>query len=78
MDAIDFAVIRDHLEIQDSSLSKHLKVLAGAGYVALRKESSISRRDARRITWITLTRSGKEAFDTHVKRLTDIARGAPD
>lgn len=72
VEAIDFAAIKEQLDIQDSSLSKHLKTLADAGYVSIKKESSLSRLDARRITWVNLTRTGKKAFDEYLKTLTAI------
>lgn len=73
VEAIDFTTIKEQLCIQDSSLSKHLKTLTDAGYISMKKESSLSRLDSRRITWIKLTRTGKKAFDKYVRTLTAIA-----
>lgn len=72
VEAIDFTTIKEQLAIQDSSLSKHLKTLADAGYISMKKESSLTRFDSRRITWIKLTRTGKKAFDKYLKTLAAI------
>ncbi|MEV8252930.1 transcriptional regulator [Rhodoglobus sp. NPDC076762] len=73
VDQLDFAVLRDALEVSDATLSKHLKTLASAGYVAHTKGASVGRNDARRITWIALTSQGKSAFDSHMRALQEIA-----
>ena len=70
---IDFAVLRDTLGVSDASLSKHLKVLADAGYVTINKSRSPTRADARQLTWVSLSRSGRDAFDGHIKELQRIA-----
>ncbi|MCZ4560242.1 transcriptional regulator [Rhodococcus sp. IEGM 1401] len=78
IDEIDFAVIRDTLEISDASLSKHLKALSDAGYVSMKKTASLSRSDSRRVTWVKLTGAGREAFDSHIAELHVIAHGHPE
>jgi DNA-binding MarR family transcriptional regulator len=77
VEEMDFAVLRDTLAISDASLSKHLKVLLDADYVALTKTRSQSRSDARRLTWIKQTRAGRRAFDAHIEELRRIAAGFP-
>lgn len=42
VDQIEFAVLRDTLSITDASLSKHLKLLQQAGYVAMTKTRSVA------------------------------------
>lgn len=74
---LDFAVLRDTLEVTDPTLSKHLKLLSNAGFVTTKKEISPLRSDSRRITWLSLTASGKRAFDSHLKALHDISAGFP-
>ena len=74
-DGLDFGVLRDTLGVSDATLSKHLKVLADAGFTATVKSSSSARSDSRRITWVSLTRAGAEAFDSHVRALRAIALG---
>ncbi|MBY4131313.1 transcriptional regulator [Rhodococcus fascians] len=78
IDEIDFAVIRDTLQVSDASLSKHLKALSDAGYISLNKTASLSRSDARRVTWVKLTRVGRQAFDSHIAELAVIANGQPE
>lgn len=73
VDHLDFAVLRDTLEVSDATLSKHLKTLAAAGYVSSSKSASEGRGDARRITWLSLTKPGRSAFAAHVRALQEIA-----
>ena len=75
-DRIEFRAVRETLAITDAHLSKNLKVLTDTGYVALAKESSRARDDARRLTWVRLTRAGKRAFDQHIAALHSIASGS--
>lgn len=72
IDKIDFAVIRDTLNISDPTLSKHLKLLSDAGFVKMTKGASSARTDSRRITWLSLTSAGKRAFDKHLRALQAI------
>jgi len=72
---LEFGVLRDTLGITDANLSKNLRVLADAGYVGVRKESSPSRTDARRLTWVTLTPAGRRAVEAHLAALAQIAEG---
>lgn len=78
VDQIEFAVLRDILEISDASLSKHLKTLQKAGYVSLTKNHSQTRTDARRLTWIQQTRIGRDAFDSHIRELERITTATPE
>ena len=67
----EFATLRAVLEVSDSVLSKHISVLADAGYVRTRKGV----RAGRRTTWIGLTNVGREALREHVaalRRLIDV------
>lgn len=73
---LDFAVLRDTLDVSDATLSKHLKTLTSAGYVSASKVVSAERGDARRVTWVSLTPEGRRAFDAHVSALREIA-GVP-
>ena len=47
VDEMEFAALRETLGVSESVLSKHLKVLEDAGYLALRKASM----DSRQRTW---------------------------
>jgi len=67
----EFATLRTALEVSDSMLSKHLSVLADAGYVRIRKGVLAGRRT----TWIALTKTGRKALRAHVaalRRLIDM------
>jgi DNA-binding MarR family transcriptional regulator len=75
VDELDFAVLRDTLGISDAALSKHLKVLATAGFVSSKKIASATRTDARRMTWLRLTDDGRGVFDEHIRALRHIAAG---
>ena len=67
-DDIEFAVLRDLVEISDSVLSKHLSALAESGYVKLVKAA----QDGRQRTWASATARGRKAFRAHVQALQDM------
>lgn len=67
-DAVEFAALRDSLEVADSVLSKHLKTLVDAGYVRLDKPTG----EGRVRTWAALTRAGRRALDGHVQALHEM------
>lgn len=77
VDRLDFALLRDSLEVSDATLSKHVKTLVAAGYVSSHKTVSAGRSDARRVMWLSLTGSGRTAFDAHVRALQEIAGPRP-
>lgn len=74
----DFSAIRDSLDMGDAALSKHLKILTDSGFVKMTKSSSVGRSDARRISWLSLTPQGRNAFDSHLAALRTIATGVID
>lgn len=61
----EFAYLREKLEISDSDLSKQMKALADAGYVATKK-TGIGRGGA---TIFTITDAGRTAYGAYVDRL---------
>jgi DNA-binding MarR family transcriptional regulator len=65
----EFQVLRDELDVSDSVLSKHLKQLEAAGYVAFRKGTV----NGRQRMWAGLTKAGRKAFSGHVAELKRIA-----
>jgi DNA-binding MarR family transcriptional regulator len=65
----EFQVLRDEMGVSDSVLSKHLKQLEMAKYVAFRKEKV----NGRQRMWVGLTQTGRKAFSKHVAELTRIA-----
>ncbi|GAA1148789.1 transcriptional regulator [Nesterenkonia lutea] len=72
---LEFAVIRETLELTDANLSKNLRVLSEAGLVTVRKERSLARADSRRLTWVALTEEGRGALEGHLAALKAIADG---
>lgn len=65
----EFAVLRDATGVSDSVMSKHLKLLEEAGYVAVRKAAL----GGRQRTWLSLTPAGRKAFAAHVAELNRLA-----
>jgi DNA-binding MarR family transcriptional regulator len=65
---IEFKLLKEHLEISDSVLSKHLKALEEPCYIKLKKRSDLGRQR----TWVSLTTKGREAFNIHIDALKEI------
>lgn len=61
----EFAAVRDTIKVSDSVLSKHVKALEEAGYVAVRKAPF----EGRQRTWLSITQAGRAAFAAHVAEL---------
>lgn len=73
VDTMEFGAIRDDLGVADSVLSKHLKVLTEAGYVALDKPTGLGGRPK---TWARLTVAGRTALQRHVAALKELTAAA--
>ena len=73
VDDAEFAMIRDRIGVSDSVLSKHVKQLEEAGYLALTKAPF----DGRQRTWLSLTPAGRKAFAGHVAELQRLAGVIP-
>ena len=71
-DWVDFAFVRDQLQLSDSALSKQLSTLADAGYVQVDRPLSDKRRRLR----AQLTPAGRAAFLGHVAALREIVSAA--
>jgi DNA-binding MarR family transcriptional regulator len=71
-DWVDFAFLRDRLELSDSALSKQLSTLEAAGYVAIDRPVSNHRRRVR----AQLTETGRIAFEGHVAALQEVIAAA--
>lgn len=65
---IEFGALLTLLDISKSALSKHLSVLADAGYIAQRRAV----RDTRQRVWLRLTDTGRSAYRGHVAALRRI------
>ena len=73
VDDAEFAMVRDAIAVSDSVMSKHVKQLEEAGYVAVSKATA----GGRQRTWLSLTAAGRTAFKTHVAELTRLAGVVP-
>jgi DNA-binding MarR family transcriptional regulator len=71
VDTMEFATVRDTVGVSDSVLSKHVKQLEEAGYVAVGKATIASRQR----TSLSLTTAGRAAFAAHVAELRRITEG---
>jgi len=69
---VEFAFVRDTLELSDSALSKQAAALEAAGYVRIRK-GHVGKRPR---TWFSLTREGRAAYESHVAALQEIVAGS--
>ncbi|HEY8589020.1 MAG TPA: transcriptional regulator [Naasia sp.] len=69
---VQFAMIRDVVEVSDSVLSKQLTLLEQAGLIAIRKE--FAGKYPR--TWVRLTPDGRVAYTAHLDALRAIVAGA--
>ena len=68
MSEIEFKALRELLDVSDSVLSKHVKVLEEAGYVNVIKRTE----NGRQRTWLALTKPGRQAFHGHVDELRSL------
>jgi DNA-binding MarR family transcriptional regulator len=73
VDDIDFATLREALEVSESVLSKHIKLLEDAGYLKVRKTPS----EGRVRTWLALTAAGRKALTGHLAALKVLMAGVP-
>lgn len=69
----DFAVLRGHLGVSESDLSKQMAALAAVGYVTVRK----SGRGRGSATTYQVTREGRKAYARHRAALEAILGGEP-
>ena len=69
----DFSVLREELDVSDSVLSKHLRVLEEAGYLVLKKSTVASRVRTR----AALSKAGRRAYAGHVAELQRLVAGDP-
>jgi DNA-binding MarR family transcriptional regulator len=65
---VEFATLREALDVADSVLSKHIALLATAGYVRSRKGVHAGRRT----TWVAITGKGRKVLRGHVAALREI------
>lgn len=69
VDEVEFALLRDAVEVSDSVLSRQASMLEERGYVRIRK-GYVGKRPR---TWLSLSGDGRDAFDRHLAALREIA-----
>ncbi|HJV43855.1 transcriptional regulator [Caulobacter sp.] len=74
VDTIDFATVREALDVSESVLSKHVKTLEEAGYVKVRKAAS----EGRQRTWLSLSSPGRKALKGHLAALRAMMASVPE
>ncbi len=67
---LSFTELRDALEMTEVNLTTHVRTLQEAGYVSIAK----SYRNRRRLTTVSLTRTGRQAFADYVALLEQIVQ----
>lgn len=72
--AADFTVLREHLGVSESDLSKQMSALVAAGYVNAKK----SGRGRGSATTYQATREGKRAYARHRAALEAILNGTAE
>lgn len=75
VDSLEFGALRDDLGVADSVLSKQLKVLTEAGYVALDKPTGLGGRPR---TWVKVTPAGRSALNGHLRALAELTASVPN
>ncbi|BAL88061.1 putative MarR-family transcriptional regulator [Actinoplanes missouriensis 431] len=64
---VELSVIKDHLDLSPSALSKQVAALVDAGYVKQERLGADTRR-----VWLSMTRAGRKAYEGHVAALREI------
>lgn len=72
---LEFSALEESVGVSTSLLSKQLKLLADAGYLALEKRPQPFGRPR---TWVRLTSAGRRAYLGHVGALRQLVAGASD
>ncbi len=68
-EAADFTVLKNALDVNEGTLSVHLRKLEEAGYVAIHK----GYRGRRPLTTLSLTPEGRAAFKTYLEAIGKLA-----
>ena len=67
---VDFAFLKDKLDLTDGNLGAHLRALEDAGYIAVEK-TFVARRPK---TFVAASAAGRKAFAGHVAALQAIIK----
>ena len=70
-DEVAFPKLRKLLDMTAGNLSTHLRKLEDAGYVAVTKTHS----GRTPVTYVSLTRTGRDAFEDYLTKLRDLLGG---
>lgn len=70
---VEFAALKDAINISDSLLSRYSSTLKEANYIKIRK-GFVGKRPR---TWLSLTNKGRTAFEQHIALLNKIANQVP-
>jgi DNA-binding MarR family transcriptional regulator len=70
----EFAAVRDYSHISDASVSRIATALEAAGYIKVRKGYAGKRPR----TWLSLTRTGRQALTRHLTALQTIVDAAQE
>jgi predicted ArsR family transcriptional regulator len=62
---VDFAYLKDNLQLTDGNLGRHLETLEEAGLISVEREQS----GGRGRSWIRITRKGRGALQREVSAL---------
>jgi len=68
---VDFAYLRDLLEVTDGNLGAHLRKLEEAGYITVNK-TFVERKPR---TYVSASDEGRKVFQEHVRALEAILKG---
>ncbi|WP_432520991.1 transcriptional regulator [Kineococcus sp. SYSU DK006] len=68
---LELQVVKEHLQLSPSALSKQVAALVEAGYVKQERPGADSRR-----VWLSMTRQGARAYRAHVAALQEIVAGS--
>jgi DNA-binding HxlR family transcriptional regulator len=69
-DTLDFNALKDYLDITDGSLASHIRALEKEGFIGVKK-SFIGKKPNTRYL---MTRTGRKAFDDHLKALEKLIK----
>ena len=70
--ALSFTELRETLEMTDGNLTTHIRTLQESGYVSVAK----SYRNNRRLTTVSMTPAGRQAFADYLALLEQIVKDA--
>lgn len=71
VESVEFATVRDALDVSDSVLSKQVAQLESVGYVHVKK-GYVGKRPR---TWLSATAVGREALGRHLDALRAVVDG---